>query len=253
MAAARKALALEPGNWQHHLRVSVVSWGEQRLRAAERLLEMYPGLAPAHWLAATVFVARGRFEPALQSLHEGCACREAHGQNARFAGVGLHLLKRLVLGAMGDEDAARAALAQEVALETHGYIYARECSANAWYAMGALHLRRHAHGEAADAFHEALKRVPAHPFATVGLGAIDPTCSDKPRVPANPVDAAIAAAAQLALRHPHAEAAQTCLDALGADPPGSAGWLVPVEPLLHVSARPEVWRRTLATLRHRAA
>ena len=35
--------------------------------------------------------------------------------------------------------------------------------------------------------------------------------------------------------------------------PGSAGWLVPVEPLLNVSAHPDVWAPVLARLRTRAA
>jgi hypothetical protein len=41
--------------------------------------------------------------------------------------------------------------------------------------------------------------------------------------------------------------------ALTAAPPGSAGWLVPVEPLLNVSANPDEWGSVLARLRARAA
>jgi hypothetical protein len=35
--------------------------------------------------------------------------------------------------------------------------------------------------------------------------------------------------------------------------PTSAGWTIPVDPLLHVQAAPEVWRTVLAALRNRAA
>jgi hypothetical protein len=41
--------------------------------------------------------------------------------------------------------------------------------------------------------------------------------------------------------------------ALSAAPPGNAGWLIPVEPLLNVAAAPEVWNSVLARLRTRAA
>ena len=34
VAAARRATALEPDNWRHHLRLAYVSWSEERLRTA---------------------------------------------------------------------------------------------------------------------------------------------------------------------------------------------------------------------------
>jgi hypothetical protein len=49
-----------------------------------------------------------------------------------------------------------------------------------------------------------------------------------------------------------AAAAQLIDDALLEAPPGNAGWLLPVEPLLRPSACPETWTRPLARLRHRA-
>jgi len=57
-AAACKAVNLDPLDWRHALRLSYVSWGEARLRAARRVLTLCPGLALAHWLMATVFIAR---------------------------------------------------------------------------------------------------------------------------------------------------------------------------------------------------
>jgi hypothetical protein len=45
-------------NVRHQVRLALGSWGETRLRAARRALAQLPQLPLAHWLAATVFVAR---------------------------------------------------------------------------------------------------------------------------------------------------------------------------------------------------
>jgi hypothetical protein len=42
-------------------------------------------------------------------------------------------------------------------------------------------------------------------------------------------------------------------EALAAAPAGSAGWALPIEPMLNIAARPECWSRCLARLRNRAA
>ena len=44
-AAACKAVDLEPSDSRHAIRLSYVSWGEARLRAARRALTLCPGLA----------------------------------------------------------------------------------------------------------------------------------------------------------------------------------------------------------------
>jgi DNA-binding winged helix-turn-helix (wHTH) protein len=90
LAALTRATGLEPDNWRHHLRLAVVSWGEARLRAARRTLVLLPGCPLAHWLAATVHVAR-------QSLAE--AERE------------------LIAVAFGSHDAKARALAQKLVAE----------------------------------------------------------------------------------------------------------------------------------------
>ena len=43
IAAARRAIALEPDNWRHHLRLAVVGWGEERLRASQRMPDAAAG------------------------------------------------------------------------------------------------------------------------------------------------------------------------------------------------------------------
>ena len=67
------------------------------------------------------------------------------------------------------------------------------------------------------------------------------------------VDAAICRAAALTLRGAHPEAARLVDEALAAAPSGSAGWLLPVEPLLHVTAQPDIWAPALERLRTRSA
>jgi hypothetical protein len=66
------------------------------------------------------------------------------------------------------------------------------------------------------------------------------------------VDAAICGAVVMVLNDDHAGAAHLVDGALGAAPPGTAGWLLPVEPLLQVSAHQQVWASPLSRLRARA-
>src|SRR5262245_56609350 len=72
-AAVRRAVALEPDNWRHHFRLSFVRWGDERLTAAHRTLTLFPGFPLAHWLAATVHVARGALGAAERELTAGPA------------------------------------------------------------------------------------------------------------------------------------------------------------------------------------
>jgi hypothetical protein len=57
----------------------------------------------------------------------------------------------------------------------------------------------------------------------------------------------------LALDGKHTEAARVCGDALAQVEPGPAGWMIPVDPLLHTTAHGDTWAQTLAALRDRAA
>jgi tetratricopeptide (TPR) repeat protein len=248
IAAARKAVMLDSDNWHHHLRLAFVSWGEERLRAAHRVLALCPGLALAYWFAATVFVARQAFDAALDELQPGCGSQDAQrSETGRFKAVGLHLLHGLVLAARGNEERALAEFARELEFERDGQLYARECCANTWYAAGAVHLRNGRHDEAHAAFREALNRVPGHPLAAVACGAKSHLQG------ADNVDGAMVAAAALALDGRHGDAARRCADALAEAEPGAAGWIIPVDPLLNALGHRDAWVRTLAALRDRAA
>jgi hypothetical protein len=67
------------------------------------------------------------------------------------------------------------------------------------------------------------------------------------------VDGAIGRAIALALADQHSDAAVLVDQALAAAPPGNAGWLLPVEPMLQVSSHPDIWASALSRLRTRAA
>jgi DNA-binding winged helix-turn-helix (wHTH) protein len=259
LAAARRAVSLEPDNWRHHFRLAVVSWGEERLRAAQRTLTLLPGLALAHWLAATVHVARQALDQAERELMLGTAAQDEQPTAGRFAAVALHWLLGLVYLARGDRDAAVRELERELAFEAAGHLYARECCANAWYALGAIHLREGGRDAASRAFAEALQRVPGHVMAMVGLVSSRGDRREPIEQRARLLDEhgyameAAMARAGLQLIDGDAGAAAPIAAALAAAPPGSAGWTLPVEPLFNVAGDEPRWRAVLANLRVRAA
>src|SRR5262249_21278738 len=196
----------EPDNWRHHFRLSYASWGEERLRAAHRTLALLPDFPQAHWLAATVYVARQAFDEAERELSAGLAVPQVRGRGgeSRFSSVALHWLLGLILLSRGDERRALEELEVELSFEHSGHLYARECCANTWYAIGAIKLRQRLHKDAAAAFRRAIELVAIHPLAKVGLGAAG--SSDPVREPdvkasdrTSDVDAALVPAAHLSL------------------------------------------------------
>ena len=91
LAASRRAVSLEPDNWRHHFRLAYVGWGEERLRAAHRTLALLPGFPLAHWLIATVHVARHALAEADRQLALGITSLSSQsGGTSRFSAVALH-------------------------------------------------------------------------------------------------------------------------------------------------------------------
>jgi DNA-binding winged helix-turn-helix (wHTH) protein len=256
-AALSRAVSLEPDNWRHHLRLAAVSWGEARLRAARRTLALLPGCPLAHWLAATVHVARQAIDQAERELLAGCAALAGAGPDARFSGVALEWLLGLIHLSRGDAAAARAHFDRELAAEHVGHLYARECCANVWYAIGAMRWHEGDRDGASEAFAQVVHRVKGHGLASVmmalSLGAKDPgpRTTEEPGPRANPVDVAMVRAVALTCAGQRAGAAAAVDTALAAAPPGNAGWILPVEPLLQVGG-PE-WEPVLARVSSRAA
>jgi DNA-binding winged helix-turn-helix (wHTH) protein len=250
LAACQRATALEPGNWRHHFRLAYVSWGEERLRAAHRALALLPDFPLAHWLAATVCIARRVLPDAERALSAGLAFDGRRSPaDPRFSSVALHWLRGLLHLSHGRDADALEDFDRELAAGNPAHLYARECAANTWYAIGAVRQRQGGAADAAAAFEQALARVSTHPMARAALGL-----ATDPRMRAvSPVDAAIADAVPLVMSGAHAEAAHLVDAALADAPAGNAGWLLPVEPILAVSERPAIWAGALARLRARAA
>jgi DNA-binding winged helix-turn-helix (wHTH) protein len=249
-AAAWKAVSLDGSNWRHAMRLSYVSWGEARLRAARRVLTLCPGLALAHYLMATVYVARQAFAAALEPLEEGCAAQDAQAKNSGYPAVGLHLHRARVLAAMGDLDAAINELTRELDAPHGAHVYGRECVANTYYTLGALRQRQGCRDAATAAFAEAVNVIPGHPVACAALGR-DAGPGRRYQDP-HTIDLAMARGVGLARAGMHREAAHACSDALTQAPAGCAGWLLATDPILNPTARPDIWGPALALLRNRA-
>jgi hypothetical protein len=131
------------------------------------------------------------------------------------------------------------------------HVYAREC-ANVRYASGVAYLRQGRSEDADGSFHEALTIVRDHPLSLVGLGMM-PSLPETPKPPdANDIAAAIVTAAVYTRAGQPEAGAQICDAALAQVGPGPAGWILPIEPSLHVTAHRHAWARTLATLANRA-
>ncbi|MEQ1759288.1 MAG: winged helix-turn-helix domain-containing protein [Vicinamibacterales bacterium] len=252
--AVRRAIALEPSNWRHTLRLSAVSWGEARLRAAERALQQLPDLALAHWFAATVHVARQAYSSAMRHAEAGSRAQDAQTPDARFGAVGLHWLRGLLLLHAGDEAEAEKAFCAELNVPQSSHIYSREAHANSWYALGVLYLRRNAKDQSLVAFEHALALVPSHVLALAGRAIVTNTLGGvRVQALSQRFEVSLAKAAGIVSIGNHVAAAAIVRDALTQWEGASVGWIVPVEPLLRVNESPAVWADVLTTLRTRAA
>ena len=266
LAAARRAVTLEPDNWRHQLRLAFVGWGEERLRAANRALHLLPGLGLAHFLAATVHVARQSYAAAERELVAGAAAQdEQRAGGSRFSAVGLHWLHGLVRLRDGDAVSAREAFERELAFEQAGHLYTRECCAHAHYALGALAARAGDRAAAIAAFDRALacagghvmplaaKAALAEDASAVALNATLDARLAALRAHGLTIDAAVAGSVNDVLHGEHARAAGRIQKAIAETAPHAQGWLIPIDPLLNVVAHVDTWAAVLAALRTRAA
>lgn len=274
--AAVRAVSLAPKEWRVHLVHAFVSGGAARLAAAYEGLRLTPNNPIAHWLAATVYIARQAFPQALEHIVPGCRIQDLQRlapAAERFPVVGLLLLHGLVLNALGESEAARAAFARELTFEDSGHVFTREACAQACYALGAMAWHDGDRDGARQAFEQALVRVPEHPLAVVALRAISAGRAGQAGVAGragraevqtgvehstkdghDAMRSALAHAVALAVVGRHADAAGVVMDALVASPvpvPGGV-WSLPVDPLLNVTAHPDAWAVTLALLQRRA-
>jgi DNA-binding winged helix-turn-helix (wHTH) protein len=262
VAATQRAIRLEPDNWRHHLRLAYVTWGEERLRAARRALKLFPGVALAHWLAATVYIARQAFAEAEQELVAGAVAQDRQHEGAKFRAVGLHLLLGLLRFAQGEEGSALEEFARELALEERPHIYTARARANAWCAIAGVRLRQKQTEPAVAALERVLDVMPRHPVAMAARAAITRDAAAETsverrlgelRAAGAILEAAFAEATSRALTGHPDRAAAILHRALELQPMDSSGWTVPVDPLLHVDAASGHWDAVLALLRSRAA
>jgi DNA-binding winged helix-turn-helix (wHTH) protein len=248
-AAARRATALEPDNWRHHFRLGYVTWGEERLRATDRILQLMPAFAPARMLSAMVFVARGALARAEEEATHGAAIqRGSAGTGTPIPAAGLHWLRGLVMSARGERDEAMRCFEEEIAAGTGGHVYGREFIANARVAAGFVLLARGDADGAAAYFSQALTDTPSHARATLGLlatriltkelrasdDALRPSQKAKEELERSGrnIEASLVEAGERCVLGRVTEAVEVLDRMLTLAPVGPAGWIIPVDPML---------------------
>ena len=268
LGSARRAVSLEPGYWGHHFRAAHAAWGDERLRACTRALELYPDFPFAHFEAAMVFIARSSLDRAESILREGTIVqdRQAHLRQ-RYPARGLHWLLGLVRLALGDLAEADTEFSREIAAGT-GQLYGAEFSMNAHDGAGFARLRAGDASAAVDHFRQALALFPAHARSLVGLGAALAAASRKTEADAAFAEAEVAIEAlrrggrsgEAALARAFLNAATGRIDEglgclkslLERTELPFTGWTIPVEPLLENLRNHPGFAEILQTLESRA-
>jgi tetratricopeptide (TPR) repeat protein len=267
--AARRAVRLEPAYWGHHFRLGHATWGDERLAALTRTLELYPQFPFAHFEIAMVHIARGALDRAASVLREGAVVQDQQAdRRQRYPAKGLHWLLGLVRLAAGDVNEAAAEFDREIN-GAAGQLYAAEFKMNACDGAGFALLRARRTEEAARLFRRALEHYPDHARSLLGLASALRGAGD---VAGSETTLARAAAAVEALRlggrgseatlseafaHAVAERSDEAVAALHrlldeADLPFT-GWTIPIEPLLEPLHDHAGFTRVLEKLQDRAA
>ena len=279
--AARHAVTGEEVDWPFHVVHAYVTTGRERLEAASKALETAPENPIARWCAATVFLARWALPKARDYLVRGCAVQLQQQHHPDEAGAvrvaGPHLTYGQLLLALGDDTGADAALRCELACEGTRQIYEREACANACYTLAVIAWRAGDLDGARDWLRQALDRLPGHPFARLLQQWID--CGGRANRSGRArradragrqADAAwvrpegksdrevmllaMVRAAELVLEERDEDAAAVVMAALlscKVPVPGPV-WGLGIEPLINVSAHPEVWKAVMTVLHQRA-
>lgn len=171
--AAGQAVTLEPDNWRHQFRLGHAHWGEARLRALTRALDLYPHFAYTRLDMTMVLVARGDFEHAREIVRTGAAEQDRQSRTAdRYPAIGFHFLTGALFAIRGMFDAAFEEFDKEVAQAGQHGLYREEYAAAAlvWRGYAALQLDKL--DEAADAFRSAESFMDDYPRAILGQAAV---------------------------------------------------------------------------------
>lgn len=246
VAAGRRAVELEPGNWRHQFRLGMAAWGDERLRCLDAVIAQFPMLAYAYFGIAMVHVARGAPSLAEGVLQSGLAFADRpDAASDRFPASGLHWLRGAIRHAAGDAATAKAEFERE--MQAPGSrLYAPEYARDACEALGYMRLEAGDAAGAAALFERGLQHFPDHARSLVGLaaacraiGAADraKTASAHAeraihglRASGRIAEAAVSQAASHAVRLELDTAVEILRQLLGAAPAGSAGWIIPIEP-----------------------
>jgi DNA-binding winged helix-turn-helix (wHTH) protein/Flp pilus assembly protein TadD len=246
-------------NWRHWLRLVYASWGQIRLDAVLEVLKQVPGCPMAHCFAAMVWIARNALDRAGRELDLALAAlANDPGLLGRSPLVGLYWMKGLLCLARGNVDQALEFFRRELALEVRGHIYAQECCANTWYAIGVCLMYRGDHDGAREAFRQAEQRVPGHPMAMLGLEILDgvpwdpaSVASFDPELPM-PGERLLVLVVRMSRAGDRAGAASLLAMAMSMPTHASTGWMIPIEPLLGVQQSPDLYAGVLRQLSDRA-
>jgi tetratricopeptide (TPR) repeat protein len=249
-------------------RLEHATWGDERLRAAQNMLALYPDFAFAHFQQAMVHVARGHLADAETVLRQGAAVQDRQiGRGGRYPALGLHWLLGLVRLALEDVEEAIVEFDREAKLAEPHRLYGREFTMSAWYGRGEALLRAKRIDEAIDAFERARTLYPDHTRIHLGLAR---AFSDR----GSSADAAVAVAraadalaivqrtrplqARLFEAHLHtsrgrlSDAVATLDTLVKSAPPGFTGWTIPVEPFARQLHTTQGFNGVLAGLADRA-
>jgi DNA-binding winged helix-turn-helix (wHTH) protein/Tfp pilus assembly protein PilF len=266
--AARRALALEPGNWRHLFRLGMAAWGEERLGCLQAVIAQYPALPYAYLGLAMVRIARRDLQTADRLLQNGVSPEGRSGPgDTRFPASGLHGLRGFIRLASGEPGPARAAFDRE--LESKGrHLFAEESARDAYDGRGHVCLSEGDAAGAASMFEAALSRYPDHARSLIGLagacrrlGADDRAdqsmahamrAIEDLRTHGRVADAMLASAAWHVASGRPAEATAMLMEWLKTAPPGSAGWILPVDPFLAGLRQQPAFDHVLVLLSDRA-
>jgi tetratricopeptide (TPR) repeat protein len=239
IAAARRAVSLEPGNWRHLFRLGHATWGEERLRAGAATLALYPDFAFTYFQSAMVHVARGDLTDAERVLRHGAAIQDRQiGRGERYPALGLHWLLGLVRLALDDGEDALAEFERERGLAQPHRLYGREYAMHAALGRGAALLRKGRREAAAASFRDALALYPDQPLGHLGLAVADGTgfeAVDRALAVVErtkPIESALVRAQLLTAQGRGPEAARVLAGVIETAPAGFAGWSIPVEPFI---------------------
>jgi DNA-binding winged helix-turn-helix (wHTH) protein/Tfp pilus assembly protein PilF len=268
LSAARRAVALEPGYWGNQFRLAHAAWGDERMKALARAMDLYPDFPFVHFEIAMVHIARGHLDRAEPVLREGTIVQDRQADlKQRYPAKGLHWLLGLVRLARGDAPEAHREFEREISSGSW-QLYAPEFAMNAHDGKGFAHLHRGEAAAAAAEFRCALELFPEHARSLVGLGASLAASGDAAgaatafatasaaidalRRGGRGTEATLAEALSHAACGRHDEAIQTLNALLDRPDMPFSGWTIPVEPLLEPLRRLEAFQRVTARLAERA-